>query len=94
MRFIVSLFATLITIFAFTVSFAVPSSRGDDDAKRITVEDAKKAFDAGEAVFVDVRSANSYNVEHIKGAVNIPVGEIEDRYKELPDDKPIIAYCS
>ncbi len=66
----------------------------EDDATRITIEDAKKAFDAGDAIFVDARSADSYKVEHIKGAVNIPVAELEKRYKELPENKTIIVYCS
>ena len=69
-------------------------SNSDDEAKRISLEDAKKAFDAGEAVFVDARSVNSYVNEHIKGSVNIPLAEFEKRYKELPEDKTIIVYCS
>lgn len=66
----------------------------DDDVKRISLEDAKTAFDGGDAVFVDTRSAESYRTEHIKGAVSIPLAEFEKRYKELPDDKSIIVYCS
>jgi len=65
-----------------------------DDAARISLEEAKKAFDAGDAVFVDTRAASAYQGEHIKGAINIPAGEFETRYKEVPKDKKIIAYCS
>ena len=60
---------------------------------RITVEDAKKEFDAGTAVFVDTRSEYAYNLEHIKGAMNIPAEKFEERYKDIPTGKKIIAYC-
>ena len=65
-----------------------------DDAPRITLADAKKDFDAGTAVFVDTRAASAYQNERIKGAINMPVEAAELRYKEIPTDKKIIAYCS
>ena len=65
-----------------------------DEAPRISLADAKKDFDAGSALFVDTRPAVQFTAEHIKGSVNIPVNEIEARYRELPKDKKIIAYCS
>ncbi|MEO6588630.1 MAG: rhodanese-like domain-containing protein [Pyrinomonadaceae bacterium] len=65
-----------------------------DDAPRITLEEAKKDFDAGNAVFVDTRADGSYKTEHIKGAINVPAEAAEMRYKEIPTGKKIIAYCS
>ncbi len=65
-----------------------------DEVPRISLADAKKAFDAGEAVFVDTRAAEGFKTEHIKGAINIPAGEFEKRYAEVPKNKRIIAYCS
>ena len=65
-----------------------------DDAPRINLEDAKKAFDEGKAVFVDTRAEGSYINEHIKGAINVPVADFEAKYKEIPTDKKIVAYCS
>src|SRR5437868_6082847 len=65
-----------------------------EEAPRISLDDAKKDFDAGNAFFVDTRGADQYKPEHIKGAVNIPAGEFETRYAEVPKDKKIIAYCS
>ncbi len=65
-----------------------------DDAARISLEDAKKAFDAGDTIFVDTRASSAYSAEHIKGAINIPAGEFETRYTEVPKNKRIIAYCS
>ncbi|MET0754037.1 MAG: rhodanese-like domain-containing protein [Pyrinomonadaceae bacterium] len=64
------------------------------DAPRIALEDAKKDFDDGKALFVDTRAEVAYKQEHIKGAINIPAEAMEMRYKEIPTDKKIIAYCS
>lgn len=65
-----------------------------DDAPRISIADAKAAFDAGNAFFVDSRAESAYKAEHIKGAINIPGGTLEAKLKDLPKDKKIIVYCS
>jgi predicted sulfurtransferase len=64
-----------------------------DSVPRVTAEEAKKDFDAGTAVFVDTRSEYAYKMEHIKGAISLPLEMFEARYKEIPTDKKIIAYC-
>lgn len=66
----------------------------DHDAPRISLADAKKAFDQGEVVFIDTRSADSFKAEHIKGAINIPAAEFEKLYNKIPKGKKIVAYCS
>ena len=66
----------------------------DDDAARITLEEAKKLYDAGKAYIVDARPEEAYKQEHIKGAVNITSGTLDSRLKDLPKDKTIIVYCS
>ncbi|MEZ5307921.1 MAG: rhodanese-like domain-containing protein [Pyrinomonadaceae bacterium] len=65
-----------------------------DDAPRITLEDAKKAFDSGDALFLDTRGETFYANEHIKGAVNVTSGNIDETSKDLPKNKKLIAYCS
>jgi 3-mercaptopyruvate sulfurtransferase SseA len=70
-----------------------PEPAGDGVA-RISLEDAKKEFDANSALFVDSRPQDAFKDEHIKGAINIPLGDAESRWKELPTDKKIIVYCS
>jgi predicted sulfurtransferase len=65
-----------------------------EEAPRISLEDAKKAFDGGDTIFVDTRAASAYKTEHIKGAVNIPADAFQARYTELSKNKKIIAYCS
>lgn len=61
---------------------------------RISLTEAKKAFDAGTAVFVDTRDSSSYNFSRIKGALHLPMSEYATGWQKLPKGKKIIAYCS
>ena len=80
---------------AQTNSAATPPSQDPAaTAPRISLADAKKDFDAGNAVFIDTRAEQSFKQEHIKGAINISAETFEARYKEIPTGKKIIAYCS
>lgn len=62
---------------------------------RIRVEELVQAIKDERAVVVDIREAEDYEEEHIKGAVSIPLEEIRERGpKELPTDKLIVTYCA
>ena len=65
-----------------------------ESAKRIERDQAIKKVHDGKAVWVDVRSKDSYDAGHIKGAINIPLSEILTRIGELPAKKEIITYCA
>ena len=47
----------------------------------------------GEVTIIDVRPHEEYLSGHIRGAVSIPIDELEDRISELPSDQEIVAYC-
>ncbi len=53
----------------------------------------KRLVDKG-ATILDVRTANEYQDGHIEGAINISLGEIRERYKELDTSKTYITCCS
>ncbi|NNM67569.1 MAG: rhodanese-like domain-containing protein, partial [Spirochaetales bacterium] len=36
---------------------------------------------------------DEYRAGHIRGALHIPLPELEERLQELPDDRLIVAYC-
>jgi len=63
-------------------------------ARRIKREEAMKLVKANKAVFVDVRSKQSYDLGHIKGALSIPGSQLRQRVRELPPGKTIITYCA
>ena len=87
-------FEPLPTVSDNTQTFEVPLS--EDQVKRVSLEDAKAAFDNGTAIIVDVRSEQAFAAGHIPGAINIQLGEFESDPTELglPKDQWIITYCT
>lgn len=65
-----------------------------DSARRITREEAIKMAAAKKAVYVDVRNKDQYDIEHIQGAISIPLSDVVTRMKDLPKGKFIITYCA
>jgi phage shock protein E len=52
-------------------------------------------FIANGAIIIDVRSSGEFSNGHIKGAINIPLGEISFKIEEIKKfDKPVIACCA
>jgi hypothetical protein len=69
----------------------------DDVVPRITVQELKAKMDKGEdIVIVDVRAGREYadSKIRIRGAIRIPIVQLEVRSNELPRDKEIITYCT
>ncbi len=84
---------------------AAPAAAGADSAtshgeldpngppvEQISLADAKAYFDAGTAVFIDVRSGSDYAAGHIPGALTITSPELEQRMAALPAGAVVIAY--
>lgn len=46
-----------------------------------------------EVFLLDVREESEYQNAHIAGATLIPLGQLANKFNELPKDKPIIAIC-
>jgi len=65
-----------------------------ESARRINRDEAIKLVKAKKAVFIDVRSKDSWNTEHIAGAISIPLSELNTRLRELPPNKLLITYCA
>lgn len=60
--------------------------------EEIGLADAKVRFEAGTAIFVDVRSGAEYGAGHIPGALTITSQELDTRLRQLPEGVIIIAY--
>lgn len=65
-----------------------------DGVGRVNIAEAKARVDRGEAIIIDVRSADAYRESHIAGAKNIPLEELKLRDAEIPRDKFVITYCT
>jgi len=65
-----------------------------DTAKRITAGEFAKNYDAENSLLVDVRKKSEFDSEHVLGAVNIPLNEINRHLAEFPKDKPFVLHCA
>ena len=63
-----------------------------EQVERVSLDDAKAAFDSGAVVFLDVRASSSYEASHIIGAVSIPLNDLPTRMGELDPASWIIPY--
>jgi len=60
----------------------------------ITAPRLKERLDKGDSLFIlDVREPNEYQINRIPGSTLIPLGELPQRYQELPRDVEIITQC-
>ena len=60
----------------------------------ITVFELKRRRDAGEPhLLLDVREPDEIATAAVDGATTIPMGEIPERYGELPTELPIVVMC-
>lgn len=80
-----------------TVSFGNPNSFVDQSkVTYISPEDLKKIIDNQnyQKFILDVRSSQSFSKEHLPGAINIPLDEIEKNREKIPHGKEIFVYGS
>lgn len=66
----------------------------EDKMPRVSGAEAIKLVQEGKAIIVDVRSEDAWKMQHVKGALNVPLNKIESGDHKLPKDKRIIAYCT
>jgi hypothetical protein len=69
-----------------------PRVTSADDVQRIGPVEASLRADAGQAVLVDTRSADSYASQHAAGAISLPESQATARLSELPTDRDLIFY--
>lgn len=61
---------------------------------QVYIGEVKRRLDAGEELLIlDVRSADDFASGHLRGAVNIYLGELPQRLGELPGDVTITTFC-
>jgi len=75
-----------------SASIVTPTPASVEQVERVSLDDAKAAFDSGAVVFLDVRASSSYEASHIIGAVSIPLNDLPTRMGELDPASWIIPY--
>ena len=48
---------------------------------------------SGEVVLLDLRPADEYESAHPAFALNVPIGELEQRLGEIPKHREVVVYC-
>jgi len=64
------------------------------DVPRVSPAELHELLVKGEAVALDVRGTVPFKYGHIVDAISMPLGAIDRRSNELPEDKLIVAYCA
>ena len=62
------------------------------DFKQVNVDKVRELVENNETI-IDIREIREYENGHIKGAKNIPLSELRERYTEIPKDKPVYLHC-
>ena len=58
-------------------------------------DEVRRLINEEHARLVEVLPASDYEKEHITGAINIPLKELEERApRELDRERPVIVYCN
>lgn len=63
------------------------------EATDVTVDEAKRKLDAGEATLIDVREPNEWREGHVAGAKHIPLGQLALHTDEIPSDREVLLIC-
>jgi phage shock protein E len=81
--------AVIVVLF---IAFGIYNKRG---IIMISAESAKKMIDEGSVKILDVRTPEEFKGGHLKGAVLIPVSEINQRVGEISSlkDSNLLVYC-
>jgi rhodanese-related sulfurtransferase/DNA-binding HxlR family transcriptional regulator len=64
-----------------------------DAMEAIAREELLERSREGLVTVLDVRPRDEFAMEHLPGAVNIPLGELETRLSEIDPTQEVIAYC-
>jgi rhodanese-related sulfurtransferase len=43
---------------------------------------------------IDVRGDDEYVAGHVRGALHIPLDELDEHLAEIPQDRPVVTYCN
>lgn len=65
------------------------SATWEEKSGRKLADQAKR----GDITVIDVRPAGEYTERHLPNALSLPLAELPKRLRELPKEKPVIAYC-
>jgi rhodanese-related sulfurtransferase len=84
----------LLSFLLFLAPNADNVAKPEDSVMRVSVDEVRTALEHNDVVLLDVRGDVPYELQHIHGAISMPLGLVAQRAAELPQDKLIVAYCT
>lgn len=70
------------------------SGKEVDAIERISATDLEQKLDKEEVVLIDVRKKSEFDSEHVIGAINVPLNQINEHLAMFPKDKPFVVHCA
>jgi rhodanese-related sulfurtransferase/DNA-binding transcriptional ArsR family regulator len=67
--------------------------KGRDALEPVPAQDLLERVRDGLVTVLDVRPPEEFAQGHVAGALNVPLDRLQDRLKELPPDREVVAYC-
>ncbi len=64
-----------------------------DTVDRINAAEFAKRYNS-DPVVIDVRKQSEFDSEHVVGAINVPLNQINKHLAQFPKDKPFIVHCA
>lgn len=66
---------------------------GRDPLEPVDAVELRRRLKAGEVTVIDVRPTLEYEAGHIDGAISAPIERLHERLRDIPRDRPVVAYC-
>lgn len=64
-----------------------------DDIQTLTMDEVRQRIKNDSIILVDLRPKEEYEMDHIAGAISMPMEELEVFIRDIPKNTEIIAYC-
>ena len=71
----------------------VNSQKDVETTGRISVAELEKRITDAELMVFDIRKKSEFDSEHILGAINVPLNEINQHLSTFPKDRPFVIHC-
>jgi predicted sulfurtransferase len=87
------LYAVLIILTWFAIPAIAADTVTSEEGRRIKAKELKELVDKGETVLiVDVRSSKEFNELHVRGAISVPLPQVEAKLGPLSPETRMAFY--
>ncbi|SIR23047.1 MBL fold metallo-hydrolase [Maribacter ulvicola] len=70
------------------------SGKDFEVSKRIHADELETEYKTDKPLIIDVRKKSEFDSEHVVGAINVPLNEINQHLSQFPKDKPFVLHCA